>query len=112
MLRAVCNGVVLAETPRTVRLEGMDYFPPESVNREYVADSPTKTLCFWKGMARYYNVHAAGEILPDVAWYYPRPSPLARRIKGHVAFSGPVHIEGEPEGPPRGVLARLRGPRA
>lgn len=112
MLRAVCNGVVLAETPRTVRVEGTDYFPPESIRREYFADSPTRTLCFWKGMARYYNVHAGGEILPDVAWHYPRPSPLARGIKNYVAFSGPVRIEGEPEGPPRGVFGWLRRQRA
>src|SRR6516225_9446050 len=29
MMRAVWNGAVLAETPRTVRLEGNHYFPPE-----------------------------------------------------------------------------------
>jgi hypothetical protein len=33
MLRAVRNGTVLAEAPRTVRLEGIDRFPPESLNR-------------------------------------------------------------------------------
>jgi hypothetical protein len=30
---------------------------------------------------------------PDAAWYYPRPTFLARRIKGHVAFWNGVRIE-------------------
>lgn len=109
MLRAVYNGVVVAEAPRTVRIEGNHYFPPESLNRQYFEDSPTRTLCPWKGMASYYNLRVADEISPDVAWTYKRPSPLARRIKDHVAFYGQVSVEGEAEGPRRGLLARLRG---
>jgi uncharacterized protein (DUF427 family) len=107
MMRAVWNWVVLAEASRTVRLEGNHYFPPESVRREYVVESPTKTVCPWKGLARYYNVMASGEINPDAAWYYSRPSPLARRIKGHVAFWNGVRIEGEPEGKRPGLRDRL-----
>ncbi len=42
MIRAVWNGAVLAEAPRTVRLEGNDYFPPESLRREHLVDSSTK----------------------------------------------------------------------
>lgn len=112
MLRAVWNGEVLAEAPRTVRIEGNHYFPPESLNREFFEDSPSKTLCPWKGMASYYNVRVGEHIAPDLAWYYPHPSPLARRIKNHVAFYGQVTIEGEREpaqGSSRGLLARLRG---
>lgn len=97
MMRAIWNGVVLAETPRTKRVEGNHYFPPESLRREYVTDSPTKTLCFWKGIAHYYTLTVNGEVNPDGAWYYPRPSPLARHIKNHVAFGAGVTIEGTRE---------------
>lgn len=97
MLRAVWNGVVLAEAKRTVRIEGNHYFPPTSLNREYFVESPTKTLCPWKGIASYYTVSAGGEVDPDGAWYYPHPSPLARKIKNHVAFGGEVRIDGERE---------------
>lgn len=44
MLRAVWNGVVVAETPRTVRIEGNHYFPPESLKR-YFSKSRMKSLC-------------------------------------------------------------------
>ncbi|MFE0874453.1 DUF427 domain-containing protein [Streptomyces smyrnaeus] len=97
MMRAIWNGVVIAETPRTKRVEGNHYFPPESVKREYLADSPTRTLCFWKGMARCCTLTVGGESRPDAAWYYPRPSPLARRIKTHVAFGSGVTVEGTRE---------------
>jgi len=98
MIRAVWNGAVLAETPDTVRVEGNDYFPPESVRREFFSESSAKSLCPWKGVARYYTVTVDGQVNANAAWYYPKPSPLARRIKNHVAFWNGVHIEGEAEG--------------
>ncbi len=107
MIRAVWNGTVLAEAPRTVRLEGNHYFPPESVHVEHFIDSPTKSVCPWKGLAHYYSVTANGEVNPDAAWYYPRPSPLARRIKNHVAFWNGVTVEGEPEGASQGFGHRV-----
>lgn len=93
MIRAVWNGVVLAEAPQTVQLEGNHYFPAESVHREYLQDSSTTTRCPWKGRASYYTIVVDGTANPDAAWYYPRPSPLARKIKDHVAFWRGVRVE-------------------
>lgn len=107
MMRAVWNGVVLAEAPRTVRVEGNHYFPPDSLRREYFVDSPSKSVCPWKGLARYYTVMVDGDANPDAAWYYANPSPLARRIKDHVAFWNGVRIEGEPEGERSSLRERL-----
>ncbi|TAM68855.1 DUF427 domain-containing protein [Mycobacterium sp.] len=107
MIRATWNGAVLAETPRTVRVEGNHYFPPESLRREHLIDSPTKSICPWKGLARYYTVAVKGDTNPDAAWYYPHPSPLARRIKNHVAFWNGVHVDGEPEGDRQGIAQRV-----
>lgn len=116
MLRAVWNGIVLAEAPRTVRIEGSNYFPPGSLNKQYFARSRTKTLCPWKGLASYYDVTTEHGTVTDVAWYYPHPSPLARRIKNHIAFYPEVTIEGEPEPRPeherslRATLGRFLNP--
>jgi uncharacterized protein (DUF427 family) len=107
MIRAVWNGTVVAEAPRTVRVEGNHYFPPDSIRREFFVDSATKSVCPWKGLARYYTLAVNGEVNPDAAWYYPKPSPLARRIKDHVAFWNGVQVEGEPEGPRGGVAGRV-----
>ena len=96
-MRAVWNGTVVAEAPRTVRVEGNHYFPPDSIRREYFEDSTTTSVCLWKGLARYYTLTVDGRVNPNAAWYYPRPSPLARRIRNHVAFWNGVVIEGDPE---------------
>jgi uncharacterized protein (DUF427 family) len=86
MARAMWNGVVLAETDRPVLLEGNVYFPPEDVRREYLARTRAWSVCPWKGLARYSTVRAGGQVNKNAAWYYPHPSPLARKIKNHVAF--------------------------
>ncbi|MEY9962480.1 uncharacterized protein (DUF427 family) [Streptacidiphilus sp. MAP12-16] len=93
MTRAVWNGVVLAESEHTVVVEGNHYFPPETLHRELFADSGSRSLCPWKGVAHYYDVTVAGQTNRDAAWYYPRPSPLARKIKNHVAFWHGVVVE-------------------
>lgn len=67
MLRAVYRGRVLAKAPRTVRLEGNHYFPPESLTEELFATSGTKTLCPWKGIAQYYNLTDGNDFVADVA---------------------------------------------
>jgi uncharacterized protein (DUF427 family) len=104
MLRAVWNGPVLADAAQTVRLEGNHYFPPESINWAYVRPSETTTICPLKGEAHYYHVVVDGEVNPEAAWDYSRPSPLARKIKNHVAFWSGVVIDGQPESRSAGTL--------
>lgn len=87
MITATFHGRVIAGSDETVYLEGNHYFPVGSVRPDSLEDSRLRTLCFWKGMARYYHVRAGEHRAANAAWAYPRPSPLARRIKGHVSFS-------------------------
>ncbi|MGH3907069.1 MAG: DUF427 domain-containing protein [Pseudonocardiaceae bacterium] len=108
MLRATYRGHVLAETPRTVRLEGNHYFPPDSLRADLLDKSRTRTLCPWKGIARYYNLRLDDQVAADVGWVYHHPSPLARRIKDHMAFCPGVVIEGEPDQQPPRLSTRLR----
>jgi uncharacterized protein (DUF427 family) len=93
MARATWNGVVLAETDSPVLLEGNVYFPPEAVRQEYLRTTRAWSLCPWKGLARYYTVRAGEQENPNAAWYYPHPSPLARKIRNHVAFWNGVQVE-------------------
>ncbi len=111
MPRAVLNGTVLAESDHTVIVEGNHYFPPESINSELFTDSSTKTVCPWKGLASYHDVVVAGAVHSDAGWHYPRPSPLARRIKDHVAFDQRVLVEPTDHDLPRrrrSLISRIR----
>ena len=92
-VRAVWNGMVIAESDDTVVVEGNHYFPADAVNRDFLEPSSHQTVCPWKGRAHYYDVVAGDERQPAAAWAYPRPTPAARRIKDRVAFWRGVRVE-------------------
>jgi uncharacterized protein (DUF427 family) len=92
-VKAIWQGVVLAESDDTVVVEGNHYFPQQSLKREYFRESSHHSLCPWKGIASYYTVEVDGEHNENAAWYYPKPSFLARKIKGRVVFWRGVRIE-------------------
>ena len=76
-MKAVWNGVTLAESDKTIVVEGNHYFPPDAVNRELFQPSETRTICSWKGEASYYSVAVDGTTNRDAAWFYPSPKPAA-----------------------------------
>lgn len=99
MVEAVFNGQVIARSAHTVVVEGNHYFPPADVDERFLVRSRAKTLCPWKGVASYYGVQVDGVQDRNAAWTYRHPSPLARRIKNHVAFWGGVQILDQPADP-------------
>ena len=92
MAQAVWNGQVIAESDGTVEVEGNQYFPPESIKKEFFKPSNQTSVCPWKGTASYYNIEVDGRVNEAAAWYYPTPSDAAARIKGHVAFWKGVEV--------------------
>lgn len=93
MAKAMWNGVVLAESDKTEVVEGNQYFPADSVNREYFKETSTHTTCPWKGLASYYTIEVNGKENKDAAWYYPAPKDAAKQIKDHVAFWKGVEVQ-------------------
>ncbi len=91
-MKAIWNDQVIAESDKTVIIEGNHYFPPESIKKEFFKDSSTHTTCPWKGQASYYSLKVDGKENTDAAWYYPNTSELAKGIKGHIAFWKGVEV--------------------
>ncbi|MFZ5549770.1 MAG: DUF427 domain-containing protein [Pseudomonadota bacterium] len=91
-MKAIFNGVVVAESDDTVVVEGNHYFPDSALKREYTSFSNHRTSCAWKGQARYLSLLVNGELGPDLVWYYPEPSEAAAQIKGRVAFGRGVQV--------------------
>ena len=85
-MRATWKGRVLAESNATVVIENNQYFPPDSVVREYLRPSERRSTCPWKGEAHYYDLVVDGEVNRGAAWTYPNPKEEAAEIAGHVAF--------------------------
>jgi uncharacterized protein (DUF427 family) len=92
-MKAVWNGVTLAESDRTIVVEGNHYFPPDAVKREHFQASNTHTTCYWKGEASYFTVAADGKTNKDAAWFYPSPMSEAAQIKDYVAFWHGVKVQ-------------------
>lgn len=92
MVKAVWNGITLAESADTILVEGNHYFPRDSLRVELFEPSATTTICPWKGTTHYYTVVAGGSKNSDAAWYYPDPKPAAARIKNRVAFWKGVRV--------------------
>jgi uncharacterized protein (DUF427 family) len=86
MVKAVWNGVTLADSSETVVVENNHYFPLASVDPAVLKPSATTSVCPWKGTAHYYTLLADGAENRDAAWYYPDPKSAAAQIKGRVAF--------------------------
>jgi uncharacterized protein (DUF427 family) len=93
MAKAIWEGAVLAESDRSVEVEGNQYFPPDAIKAEYFKPSAAHTICPWKGTASYCDLEVNGKRNPGAAWYYPEPKPAANQIKDYVAFWKGVKVE-------------------
>ena len=85
-MKAMWNGVLIAESDDTVVVEGNHYFPAASLLRELVRPSDTHTTCSWKGVASYYDLVVDGNVNKDAVWFYPEPKEKAAQVKNRVAF--------------------------
>lgn len=93
MPKAIWENTVLAESERTIEVEGNQYFPPDTIKTEFFRPSDQHTTCPWKGLASYYTVEVNGKRNPNAAWYYPEPKTAAKQIKDYVAFWKGVKVE-------------------
>ena len=91
-MQALWNGVVIAESADTITVEGNHYFPAGSVKPGVLRESNHHSVCPWKGLASYYDVVVAGDVNSNAAWYYPHPTPPARKVAGRVAFWNGVTV--------------------
>lgn len=91
-MKAYWNGHLIAESENTIVVEGNHYFPPGSITGDYLNLTHVRSLCPWKGVARYYNLEMEGVNGRQVAWTYRHPFPWIRKIRNHVAFWRGVHV--------------------
>jgi len=76
------GAVLLYETGHPVR----PYIDRADVAMALLVPSDTRTVCPYKGVARYLSARIAGQEIKDVAWYYDDPMPEVALIKGRLAF--------------------------
>lgn len=62
------------------------YIPPEDVAMEYLEPNSRRSMCEWKGQARYFDIVIDGERIEAGAWAYPDPTPTFAEIRDYLAF--------------------------
>ncbi len=75
------------------------YLPPDSLDHSRLFLSRRRTVCEWKGEARYFHVKSGTGIIPDAVWCYPHAREDAALIAGWYAgypFLLRCFVEGEP----------------
>jgi uncharacterized protein (DUF427 family) len=90
-LKIIYNGKVLAETTAGVRTIETShpptyYFPPGDVDRSLLRESTRRSMCEWKGQARYFDLVSGDRTSPSAVWTYPHPTPSFAAIKDFIAF--------------------------
>src|SRR5699024_8653002 len=85
------NGETIADTYRPLLLfeTGLPtryYIPRTDVNNKKLLSSTTKTICPYKGNARYWSVKAASKVAEDIVWGYDNPLPEAEKVAGCLCF--------------------------
>ena len=119
------HGIVIADTRKAWRtLETSHpptyYLPKADITLDCLESNSRRSLCEWKGQARYWDVVIAGDRFEAAAWEYPSPTPTFAGIADHLAFYAEpfdtVTIDGEQITPQPGgfyggwITSREAGP--
>jgi uncharacterized protein (DUF427 family) len=90
-IRVVVDRQTVAATLRGFRVletagAPVYYFPPEDVRLDLLRPTLHRSLCEWKGTARYHTLRMGDREIANVAWSYPEPLPGFEAIRDHLAF--------------------------
>ncbi len=90
-IRVVAGGLTIAQSTRALRVietagPPVYYVPPEDVRMDLMVPTPHRSLCEFKGEARYWTVAFPGRVIPNAAWSYSQPNPGYEAIRNHLAF--------------------------
>jgi uncharacterized protein (DUF427 family) len=62
------------------------YYIPRAAITADLSPAPGRSLCEWKGRARYWTVAAGGRVAEAAAWDYPEPTPAFSALRDHLAI--------------------------
>jgi uncharacterized protein (DUF427 family) len=93
-MKAIWQGQVIAESDRTLEVDGYRYFPRESVRMELLRAAPKtpRDLECPHGV-QFYDVAAAGRRSERAAWSYEAPRAKMQPVDHWIGFWNDVTIE-------------------
>ncbi len=90
-IRVIFNGVLIADTVKAFRVLETShppsyYIPPDDIKMDYLKQTPSRTVCEFKGGASYWTITVGDRVSSDAAWGYKSPLKGFEAIKDHLAF--------------------------
>ena len=90
-IRIDFGGRVLADSRNAYRVletshPPVYYLPPADIDMARLSPGDRRTLCEFKGIARYWSIADDDTVAIDVAWSYPEPWPAFAAITDYLAF--------------------------
>ena len=92
-MKAVWRGRVIAESERTLEVDGYRYFPRESVRMELLRPAPKTPgdLACPNGV-QFYDVVEKSALSPRAAWSYEVPQPAMKQVDHWIGFWEDIEI--------------------
>jgi uncharacterized protein (DUF427 family) len=84
-MRAIWNGMVIAESGKAFEFDGYFYFPLSSVKMKYLNESEEKDESCPFGV-KFYDIAVKGKKNAGAAWIYTDAKGPVARVKGHIGF--------------------------
>ncbi len=90
-VRVMFNGLVIAESTQALRVLETShppniYIPPIDVLMELFEPMSQRTVCEYKGVARYWSVRVQGRCADLAAWSYPSPNRGYESLANYISF--------------------------
>jgi len=90
-IRVESGGEVIAETTKSYKVMETSsppcyYISQEYIKMNYLITSTHKTLCEWKGSAKYWSIKVGDRYFENAGWSYSAPWEGFEEIKDHIAF--------------------------
>lgn len=87
----VLGGVTIVDTTGALRVLETShppnyYLPIADVLPGALVPAVGSSVCEWKGVASYYDVHGGGVVVPRAAWTYPEPTSAFEVLRDTVAM--------------------------
>ncbi len=92
-MKATWRGRVIAESDRTIDVDGYRYFPRESVRMELLRASPKTAddkIC--PNGVQFYDVVEGKDASPRAAWSYEKPGASMKKVDHWLGFWEDVAI--------------------
>jgi uncharacterized protein (DUF427 family) len=94
-MRATWNGHVVADSDRTIELDGYRYFPPASVRMQFLQVAPrTAADDRCPHSVQFYNLSDGTRSSERAAWAYQAPRPSYAHVAHWVGFWNDVELRG------------------